>query len=140
MRQHYRLYIVTDTPEKAAQYFFGHGLAYVPPWTKIVSTINEIAAIPGGARAVGVWFVPFDLRNERWILRRCEVNIVGDHFEVLDAIRQWQAKGAATPAEPVIDHQSQTPSPSPEMEPEAPAPQPPPAIPAMQQPAAPRWK
>jgi|GEM_PF-5875164 len=138
MRQHYRLYIVTDTPEKAAQYFFGHGLAYVPPWTKIVSTINEIAAIPDGARAVGVWFVPFDLRNERWILRRCEVNIIGDHFEVLDAIRQWQAKGAATPEEPVIDHQSQPLSP--EAEPEAPAPQSPPAISAMQQPAAPRWK
>ncbi|MBB4145859.1 hypothetical protein [Rhizobium rhizoryzae] len=140
MEQHYRLYIVTDTPERAAEYFFGHGLALVPSWTKIVSKIDEIAAIPDGARAVGVWFVPFDLRNERWILRRCEVNIIGDHFEVLDAIRQWQAKSATAPAEQVIDHQPETLAPSPEVEPEAPAPQPPPAIPAMQQPAAPRWK
>ena len=140
MWQRYRLYIVTDTPEKAAQYFFGHELARVPSWAKIVSTIEEIGAIPDGARAVGVWFVPFDLRNERWIQRRWEVNIIGDHFEVLDAIRQWQAKRATEPAEPVIDHQPETLSPSPEVEPEAPAPQPPPVIPAMQQPAAPRWK
>lgn len=139
MWQRYRLYIVTDTPEKAAEYFFGHGLALVPSWAKIVSTIEEIGAIPDGARAVGVWFVPFDLRNERWIQRRWEVKIIGDHFEVLDAIRQWQAKSAMAPAEPIIDHQPETLVPSPEVEPEAPALQSP-AIPAMQQPAAPRWK
>ncbi|WP_137136581.1 hypothetical protein [Rhizobium sp. FKY42] len=145
MTGQYRLYIVTDTPAKAAEYFFGHGLDQVPAWTKIVSTIPEISAIPDGARAVGVWFVPFDLRNEAWILRRCEVKIIGDHFDVLAEIRAWQTKKALTALEPETDPVQGEPAPQPEAkpEPEPPPPvappAPPPARPAMQKPAAPRW-
>jgi hypothetical protein len=135
-----RLFIVTDDPHRAALYFFARDPEFVPGWARMVSTVQEIGRIPDGARATAVWFKPADLRQERWILRRTEVRIVGDHFEILDAIRAWLAR----PFEPEPEDDSAQPvADAPPVsatleapEPEAPAP---PETPRLQKPAAPRW-
>lgn len=51
-----RLYIVTDDPAKACLAVIGCHLTELPSIFRIVTTPEQIAAIPSGARCIGYWF------------------------------------------------------------------------------------
>ncbi len=51
-----RLYIVTDNPPRACLAVIGCHLTELPSNFRIVTTPEQIAAIPNGARCIGYWF------------------------------------------------------------------------------------
>ena len=101
------LYIVTNDQMAGARSVMHCALDMIPGWVRIVSEPKEIAALPAGAKCIGIWSSKRGHRSMAewaWIERRERGDLdVGMTGEEIDKLQAWIAKRAAGSAAAASD-------------------------------------
>lgn len=129
------LYVATDNAGVACIRLFSCILPHAPAWSLFCTTPESVAAIPDGARCVGLWSTSRRIRSAAewaWIERRERGGLKpGLSDEDMEGLAMWIAKraensvasaSACVTEQPASDPGSVPPSPIPTVHQPAPAP------------------
>lgn len=88
-----RLTIITNHPARAVLAVLG--VATAPSWCRVMTRIDEVRALPSGAKVIGSWFEPRKFRSGlEWafIERRGLGDLVGLSTGDLEKLADWAAR------------------------------------------------
>lgn len=89
----HRLTIVTNEPLRAVEAVLGVG--FIPPWCRVVTRAEDVAALGDGTKVIAQWFEPRSRRSLlEWafIARRERGGLVGLSAEDCDKLAAWAAR------------------------------------------------